>query len=381
MRGVKWTAHVETGAETAAVVDATLAVVGTDAANAVFVFATPTIDASWLDRRIADAFGDAAIIGCSGGGVIGGAREAERAGTAIAIAVLRDAVVDARTFPVGPGTSPETMVARLDVDPETDPAFVLLAEPFTCDVSGMISALDRRYPRAVKVGGVASGAAEPGAHILVRRGPHMVGGALLLAITGDVGITPVVAQGARPIGPPLRVSRASRNAVLQLDGRAAVAVLEGVLADLSRGDLDRFRRGPLIGLSTEPTPRAGDYLVRNLVGMDRALGAFSVGGSVDTGMTVQFHVRDATAASQDLRDQLARRSDVAPGGALLFSCLGRGAGFFGQANHDTSLIRAAFAEIDVAGFFCNGEIGPVRGRTSLHGYTTSIGLITERTWD
>lgn len=378
---MKWTAHAETGTETSDVVEAALAVVGTGPADAVFVFATPNMDASWLDRRLAEAFGTAAIIGCSGGGVIGGAREIERAGRAFAVAVLRDSVVDARTFPIGPGGAPREFVARLDVDPETDPAFVLLAEPFSCDVGGMISALDERYPRAVKVGGVASGAAEPGAHVLIRRGPHMVGGALLLALSGDVGITSVVAQGARPIGPTLRVTRASRNAVMQLDGRAAVAALEGVLADLSRGDMDRFRRGPLIGLSTEAAPRPGEYLVRNLVGMDRALGAFSVGGSLENGMTVQFHVRDASTAAQDLRDQLARRASAGPVGALLFSCLGRGSAFFGLPNHDTGLIRAAFPDLPVAGFFCNGEIGPVRGRTSMHGYTSVVGLMSGRSWD
>jgi small ligand-binding sensory domain FIST len=93
---------------------------------------------------------------------------------------------------------------------------------------------------------------------------------------------------------------------------------------------------------------------------------------------VQFVLRDARTAEEDLQRLLDRHrrspNAVRPAGALLFSCVGRGAGLFGCADHDTGLFEERLGPAPLGGFFCNGEIGPVAGTTFLHGYTSAFAL-------
>jgi len=102
-----------------------------------------------------------------------------------------------------------------------------------------------------------------------------------------------------------------------------------------------------------------------------------------TGQTVQFQVRDAKTADEDLHHLLAmERNDLAtkqPQGALLFSCLGRGERLYGSADHDIGAVQEHVGPVPTAGFFCNGEIGPIGNRAFIHGFTSVIGLFTEPT--
>jgi small ligand-binding sensory domain FIST len=95
---------------------------------------------------------------------------------------------------------------------------------------------------------------------------------------------------------------------------------------------------------------------------------------------VQFHIRDADAADEDLRQLLAmqreKRSGV-PGGALLFSCNGRGTRLFSKPNHDAGVIQDLCGPLPLAGFFAQGELGPVGGRNYIHGFTASVALFED----
>jgi len=64
-------------------------------------------------------------------------------------------------------------------------------------------------------------------------------------------------------------------------------------------------------------------------------------------------------------------------GSLLFSCLGRGQSMYGATSHDVRLLRKFFPGLPAAGFFCNGEIGPVGDRSYVHGFTSVMGLFTQ----
>ena len=126
----------------------------------------------------------------------------------------------------------------------------------------------------------------------------------------------------------------------------------------------------------------GDFLIRNILGMDPQSGALWVNAHVPANSVVQFHVRDATASAQDLTRALshyrASTLSAAPHGALLFSCVGRGMGLYGQADHDSNAFRRLVADIPIGGFFGNGEIGPVQNSTYVHGYTSSFAVFSER---
>jgi len=123
--------------------------------------------------------------------------------------------------------------------------------------------------------------------------------------------------------------------------------------------------------------RRGDFLIRNLVGVDPRSGAIAVAGAPRVGQTLQFQLLDARAADQELRQMLQGASDVSSTAALLFACNGRGAGLFGTPDHDVRTVREVLGALPLAGLFCNGELGPVGDKTFVHGYTASLGLIGE----
>ena len=93
---------------------------------------------------------------------------------------------------------------------------------------------------------------------------------------------------------------------------------------------------------------------------------------------MRLHVRDAQSADVDLREVLDRErmrfGGLPPAGALMFTCNGRGRGMFGKADHDALAADAGLAGAPVAGFFAAGEIGPVGGRSHLHGFTATLAV-------
>jgi small ligand-binding sensory domain FIST len=319
------------------------------------------------------------LIGCSAGGVIGGGHELEdEPGLSLSAAALPDVAIapfhlsgaSASAPPPGPASPAETEA----------PGFVLLADPFTFDAEAFVRGLDARYPSSVKIGGLASGGRQPGENVLYLDDAVHRSGLVGVALSGDVRVDALVAQGCRPIGEPMFVTRAVENQIYALDGRVPLEVLQQLFERLDRRDRELFRHSLFVGLvmrEKSEVYRRGDFLVRNVAGLDAERGALVVGARVAEGTIVQFHLRDAGTSAEDLEQML---SSLAPEqrrearGALLFSCLGRGRHLYGRVDHDTDAFRRHLGEVPLGGFFCNGEIGPVRGTTFLHGYTSSFGL-------
>jgi len=203
-----------------------------------------------------------------------------------------------------------------------------------------------------------------------------------VALSGNIAVETIVAQGCRPIGNPLIVTRCQGNVVQELDSQPPLEVLRELYGSLPARDQELFRTSLFVGVEMRQDQveyRAGELLVRNLVGMDPDSGALAIGAPLHPMQVVQFLLRDARTATEDLARMLdrsaARRSP--PAGALLFSCLGRGAHLFGRPDHDTDLFREKVGQVPLGGFFCNGEIGQVGGATFLHGYTSSFALFRE----
>jgi small ligand-binding sensory domain FIST len=183
-----------------------------------------------------------------------------------------------------------------------------------------------------------------------------------------------VSQGCRPIGRPYVVTKAEQNLIEELAGKPAMERLQELAAAATEDERELLRQGLHVGLVVDEHKAdfaRGDFLVRNLLGADEQTGALAVGEQVGVGQTVQFHVRDAAAADEDLRELLA---DADADAALLFTCNGRGRHLFGVADHDAGLVEKLLGPIPLAGAFCAGEIGPVGGRNFLHGFTASLAL-------
>jgi small ligand-binding sensory domain FIST len=263
------------------------------------------------------------------------------------------------------------------------PAFLLLPDPFTFDSETLVAGLDAAFPESPKIGGLASGGREPGANALYLGDTVYRAGAVGVALAGNVEVDTVVAQGCRPIGEPMFVTRADQNVLQALDGQPALAVLQELLATADARDRQLFANSLFLGvvMKEQEAYRQGDFLIRNLLGIDGKSGAIAVGAALRTGMVVQFHLRDAATSAQDLDAVLARYQEgppSRPAGSLLFSCLGRGVHLYGEPDHDTATFRRHLGPVPLGGFFCNGEIGPVHGSTFLHGYTSSFGLFRGR---
>jgi small ligand-binding sensory domain FIST len=355
------------------------------------VFASPhhVQDLDALSRMVARRFPDALVTGCTGRGVIGGGHEAEN-GPALSLTgahlpgVECSAVHVEMTALPGPDARGGAWRTLTGVSPGTQPSFLVLADPFTLDSHALIRGLDLAYPRAPKFGGLASGGEAPGEHRLLLGTEVHRSGAVVVAFAGDVEVETVIAQGCRPIGQPMLVTRCKGGLLQELDRGAPLKVLGEIYESLGPRDRELMRDSLFLGLDmreerVEYDP--GELLVRNIVGADQETGALAVGEVLHPVQAVQFVLRDAHAAEEDLRrllDGRARTGREPPAGALLFSCTGRGSGLFGEVDHDTALFEEKLGPAALGGFFCNGEIGPVGGTTFLHGYTSAFALFRRR---
>lgn len=329
-------------------------------------------------------FPEAVFAGCTGLGVIGNAHEAEE-GPALSLngAVLPRVEIVGRHF-VMSSLPPHDDVGiwheRVGVLPRAHPKLMVLADPFTIDAPELVAGLDRAYPGTEKFGGLASGGAGAGEQRLLLGNAIHRAGAITVAFSGDLQVETLIAQGCRPIGPPMIVTRAREGIVLELDEGPPLNVLSEIYSSLDARDRELVQHSLFLGIEMRQDKvqfEAGELLVRNIVGVDQESGALAVGASVHPMQVIQFVLRDAHAAEQDLRQLLEQRrlaQAARPAGALLFSCTGRGSGLFGHPDHDTELFQEKLGPVPLGGFFCNGEIGPVGGSTFLHGYTSAFAL-------
>ena len=265
--------------------------------------------------------------------------------------------------------------------PESSPSTLIIGEPFTTPVEALLEELRKRYPNGPAIGGMASGAHQPGGNRLIYNGQAVEEGTVGVFVGGAVRIRTVVSQGCRPIGDRFMITQAEQNVVQELSGKPALERLREVFSLLSPAEQQQAERALHLGIVIDEHKdhfERGDFLIRNLIGADQQTGGFAVGDIVKEGQTVQFQLRDAAAASEDfhalLTGERAAQGGLPPAGALIFSCNGRGQRFFRASHHDAGAIQDEMGSLPVAGFFAMGEIGPVGGNNFLHSYTASVAL-------
>jgi small ligand-binding sensory domain FIST len=321
------------------------------------------------------------VLGCTGESIVGEDQEVE--GTAaLSLWAIRLSGVDLQP-------------RRLTFDGEGFPdwtdapatgktaSVLLLGDPFTFPADQFLKQVNETSAGLRVVGGMASGGPTPGSNRLVLDGEVFEDGAVAVVVDGPLILRTIVSQGCRPIGRPMIVTKVDRNIIRELGRRPALEVLREVFEGLPEDDQARMQQGLHVGrVINEYQERfgRGDFLVRNVLGADEA-GGIAISDFVRVGQTVQFQVRDAETADEDLHGLLEaerrERPEARPWGALLFSCNGRGSRLFSEPNHDVGLIRDVLGPLPVAGFFAMGEIGPVGGQNFLHGFTASIVLFEE----
>ena len=342
---------------------------------------------SLLPNMVADEFPGAVFIGCSGNGVIGNAKEIEhRPGFSLSAAILPDVAIQSFhvkdvDLPDG-DDSPHKWEELIGVKANGKPDFIILADPFSMRSQNLVKGLDYAFPGSTVIGGIASGGRQPGENALFLNQEQISEGIVGVALHGNVRIDTIVAQGCRPVGDLMRITKCDRNILEELDGQQPFEILGDLYSKLSEKDRKLFQNSLFLGVVMdhfEDDPSIGDFLIRNVLGADQEKGVISIGEMLQEGQIVQFHLRDSQTSSENLTEMLQsydyNPSNEEGAGALLFSCLGRGSYLYGKPDHDTDLFIERVGDLPLTGFFCNGEIGPVGESTYIHGYTSAFGIV------
>ena len=386
-----------------AAVEASLAAasqLGGAPAELAVVFASPDhrVSASKILEGVHEAVRPSALIGCVAEAVVAGNREIER-GPAVSV-WLASLPQPVETFHMEFVATPSGgAFAGWRFEGDRDAAasdarervadggrrapYILLCDPFSFPVDHLLKHLNASAPGTLIAGGMASGAARRGETVLLLDRSVHHEGAVGVRIPSAVELLGLVSQGCRPIGQSYVVTRAERNLLLELAGRPPLDRLREILASLAPADRDLVSNGLHLGRVIDeykPEHGQGDFLIRSVLGVDPESGALAVGDEVEVGETVQFHVRDAATADEELRSLLERVVPELPGipaGALLFTCNGRGTRMFPTPHHDAALVDSFIGGAPVAGLFCAGELGPVGGKNFLHGFTASVALFVD----
>jgi small ligand-binding sensory domain FIST len=338
--------------------------------------------ADGIALSLSERTGTDAIIGCTAEGVIGGARELED-GPALVVwtAWLPGASVRPFTLDLVELTGGYGVTGWPDLEAEGRADVLLLADPFSFPADSFVRRLNEEQRGVRVMGGMASGADSPEQHRLLLGGRALDSGAVGVAISGPLQIRAVVSQGCRPIGSPFTVTRCDGNLVHELGGQPALERLRELIVRSGPVEQALLMRGVQLGRVIDEHKASferGDFLIRSLIGVDSDSGAIAITDRVELGQTLQFHVRDAAAATEELELLLAPVPGWDPRGVLLFSCNGRGRRLFGEPDHDAARVAKATADAPTAGFFAQGELGPVGGQNFLHGFTASMALFCEQ---
>jgi small ligand-binding sensory domain FIST len=322
------------------------------------------------------------LVGCSGWGVIGKKREVEgEPGFSLLLLSIPAGSftvtqIDEKAALESPG--PDFWHTSTGVPPSEVRSWIILANPYFGGVETWLEDWSAAYPHVPVLGGLAS--ARNAEIFLMRDGDISPAPLLAIALKQGLIVLPLVSQGCRPIGDPSPITKAEENLILEIGNFPAYQALEAAFLSIPAEQRVSVRNNLFLGLAVSEYIedfKQGDFLIRNILGADPQIGALAVGAYPRVGQTVQFQLRDSKSAREDLilASEAVKRRMSGPIGILLFSCAGRGRGLFGTSDHDAGTLAYILGDLPLAGFFCNGEIGPVGAKTFLHGYTASAAVL------
>jgi small ligand-binding sensory domain FIST len=340
--------------------------------------------AASLETRLAPK----ALLGCMGESIVGNDIEIEAEPALVVWTAVWSKPVEMNAFCLAPEQTPDGLSilgwpdSLVDADPK-QACLLLFGDPFTLPIDSLLHDLNENHPGLPVIGGMTSGARGAGESRLLFGNSVQALGAVGVLLQGPLGMRSIVSQGCRPIGKPMVVTKVHENVIDALGGQTPLAQLQELWPTLSTTDQALFQNGLHIGRVMNEYQgefSRGDFLVRNVMGLEQSTGALAITDHLRVGQTVQFHVRDAQSASEDLHTLLERdrkKQTRAPAGGLVFTCNGRGSRLFGEPNHDARAIRGETGNVPLAGFFAQGEIGPVGGQNFIHGFTASVLLFED----
>jgi small ligand-binding sensory domain FIST len=327
------------------------------------------------------------LIGCSGASLIATDKEIEQqAGMSVGLYSLPGAKLDVVRLTqeqVEEATGPGYW--QMETGIEQTNGWLAFVDPFTFNCDAWLTMWNEAYPGRPTLGGLASGDFNDQSTQLYWNNQVLEGGALAMSIGGEIELAGVISQGCTPIGETWTITRAEGHYIHEIGNRPAYEVLMETLNALPQMEKQNLRGNLFIGLVVNEYLdefHRGDFLIRNLIGVDPSTGTLAVGAAPRVGQTIQFQRRDAKAGTEDLEALLQRATKQLATrpvyGACLCSCNGRGQRMFGKPHHDASHVQRVFGPMGLAGFFCNGELGPVGEKNFVHGYTASLALFVKK---
>jgi len=329
------------------------------------------------------------LAGCSSASLVAGSKEIENAtGIVLALYSLPGAELKGFRFTqtqVEEAGGENYWPTESGVAPGKSNGWLAFIDPFHLDAESWIRSWNESFAPLPVFGGLASGIFSDQTTQVYLNGEVFEDGGVAISIGGAVTLAGVISQGCTPIGETWTLTRVEQNLIHQIANRPAYAVLADTVQKLSAADQQKARGNLFIGLVVNEYLEdfhRGDFLVRNLIGGDPNSGVLAVAALPRAGQTMQFHRRDAAAATEDM-DELLERAKKKIGnstiyGGCLCCCNGRGKNLFGTPNHDAELVQNEFGPLGLAGFYGNGEIGPVGDKNYLHGFTASLALFVEK---
>ena len=329
------------------------------------------------------------LAGCSSTSLVAGSKEIEDAtGIVLALYSLPGAELKGFRFTqtqVEAADGQSYWALESGVPPTHTNGWLAFIDPFHLDAENWIRSWNESFAPLPTFGGLASGPVSEQATQIYLNGEVFEDGGVAVSVGGEVKLSGVISQGCTPIGDTWTLTRVEHNLIHQIANRPAYAVLADTVQKLSPADQQKARGNLFIGLVVNEYLEdfhRGDFLVRQLIGGDPNSGVLAVGAQPRAGQTMQFQRRDAAAASEDMRE-LLERAKTKIGGAMIYGgclccCNGRGKNLFGTPDHDAELVQKEIGPLGLAGFFCNGEIGPVGEKNYLHGFTASLALFVKK---
>ena len=308
------------------------------------------------------------IVGCTTSGRIEGGREIE-SGSGFSLLALECDMGEPVALKAEDLHNPS-------LTGEKPNAWLALTNPFVFPIQEWLDTWNARFRKVPIVGGLASGGSQEETCVFIN---GKIVDAALIPVVGRTSIVPVLSQGCRPIGEPMTVTRAENNVIYALGGESAYRVLENAFQTLTEEQKSNARGNLFAGLAGNEYVedfQSGDFLIKNIIGADPDSGAVVIGGIPRIGQTLQYQIRDRSIALEDLDRACESTSEIRHKAfaTLLFSCLGRGRRFFGHPDQDAEKLYQAVGAKPSVGFFCNGEIAPVRGLNALHSNTVAAAV-------
>ncbi len=355
---------------------------GAGAIDLVVVFASTRYGAN-IDRLpvlLQEGLGARTLVGCSGAAVTDETQVLEGRHAIVVLAgrlpgTRIDSTHVAYAELPSPDAGPAAWRALLPEIAQRRSSMLVLGEPFHGDVRSLLTGLDFAFPGVTKVGGLASGSRHPeGLSLFCGRTTHH-SGAVIVSFAGDIELTTLVASGCRPFGRSGRVTKTQDKRLLTVDNSPARAFVAEQLRSLSEADRAIAEASPLLlGLAPDPfaasEAQSDEFLVNDIRGVDQS-GNLVVTESLPIGRSVRLLMRDGVAGAEELRQRLREADLGGASAALLFRCLGR------DSEDHIEFARQA-GDVPLAGFHCNGEIGPLANSTHLHAYSAAFGFFRRR---